>query len=178
LRGTVAEKTARGGTLAGALAELADALQPINGPGRGAAVWTLVGGVRLVRAAPGVPAALIEAATQRLRAGERRFDVVESAGAGGTVYVCDVGSEQVAYGLFVFDDGRDDLRTSIARLIAMAEATLGKGVGDMSRTEKQQVVRFLDDRGAFLIRRAVEDVADRLGVSRFTVYNYLDRDGG
>jgi predicted transcriptional regulator YheO len=44
----------------------------------------------------------------------------------------------------------------------------------MSRTEKQKLVRFLDDRGAFSLRKSVERVADILGVSRFTVYNYLD----
>jgi predicted transcriptional regulator YheO len=35
-------------------------------------------------------------------------------------------------------------------------------------------VRILDDRGAFTLRKAVEDVADSLRVSRFTVYNYLN----
>ena len=34
-------------------------------------------------------------------------------------------------------------------------------------------MRLLDERGAFRLRKAVEDVADALGVSRFTVYNYL-----
>ena len=41
--------------------------------------------------------------------------------------------------------------------------------------------RRLDERGAFLIKKSVEQVAERLGVSRFTIYNYLDqanRDGG
>ena len=44
---------------------------------------------------------------------------------------------------------------------------------DLSREGKQVAVRLLDDRGAFLLRRSVEDVADALGVSRITVYNYL-----
>src|SRR4029453_17754465 len=38
-------------------------------------------------------------------------------------------------------------------------------------------VRLLDDRGAFQLRKAVEEVADALGVSRFTVYNYLNAGG-
>jgi predicted transcriptional regulator YheO len=46
----------------------------------------------------------------------------------------------------------------------------------MSRREKQQVVRFLDERGVFLIRKAVESTAERLGVTRFTIYNYLERE--
>ena len=44
----------------------------------------------------------------------------------------------------------------------------------MTRAEKQQLVRYLDERGAFALRRSVESVAETLGVSRFTVYNYLD----
>jgi predicted transcriptional regulator YheO len=35
-------------------------------------------------------------------------------------------------------------------------------------------VKLLNDRGAFSLRRSVEDVADALGVSRITVYNYLN----
>ena len=35
-------------------------------------------------------------------------------------------------------------------------------------------VRLLDERGAFILRRAVEEVADAMGVSRITVYNYLN----
>ena len=35
-------------------------------------------------------------------------------------------------------------------------------------------VRLLEDRGAFLLRRSVDDVADALAVSRITVYNYLN----
>ncbi|NDD00117.1 transcriptional regulator, partial [bacterium] len=45
---------------------------------------------------------------------------------------------------------------------------------DLSRTAKQRAIRLLDERGAFTLRRAVEDVADSMGVSRITVYNYLN----
>jgi len=44
----------------------------------------------------------------------------------------------------------------------------------MSREEKVQFVRQLDQKGLFLIKGAVEEVAERLGVSRFTVYTYMD----
>jgi uncharacterized protein YqgV (UPF0045/DUF77 family) len=63
---------------------------------------------------------------------------------------------------------------ALAELITLAELQVGKALGEMSRAEKQQVVRFLDERGAFALRKSVETVADALGVSRFTVYNYLD----
>ncbi|HAZ33053.1 MAG TPA: transcriptional regulator, partial [Acidimicrobiaceae bacterium] len=45
---------------------------------------------------------------------------------------------------------------------------------NMSREDKQRAVRLLDERGAFTLRRAVEDLADAMGVSRITVYNYLN----
>jgi hypothetical protein len=59
-------------------------------------------------------------------------------------------------------------------LISLAEQSVGRSLADMNRLEKQRVVRFLDERGAFALRKSVERVADALGVSRFTVYNYLD----
>lgn len=43
----------------------------------------------------------------------------------------------------------------------------------MKKTHKIEVVRELDSRGFFTIREAVDLVAQRLKVSRFTVYNYL-----
>jgi predicted transcriptional regulator YheO len=35
-------------------------------------------------------------------------------------------------------------------------------------------VRLLHERGAFLLRKAADDVADTMGVSRITIYNYLN----
>ncbi len=66
------------------------------------------------------------------------------------------------------------LDEALDQLIAQGEAHIGRPLGEMSRTEKQILVRFLDDRGAFSLRKSVERVADILEVSRFTVYNYLD----
>jgi len=63
---------------------------------------------------------------------------------------------------------------AIEELITLAEAQIGRPISKMTRAEKQSVVRFLDDRGAFAVRKSVETVAEALGVSRFTVYNYLD----
>ena len=63
---------------------------------------------------------------------------------------------------------------ALTELIAHCEAEVGRSLADMSRAETRQVVRFLDQRGAFALRKSVETVADALGVSRFTVYNYLD----
>lgn len=62
----------------------------------------------------------------------------------------------------------------IDRLIARAELDLGHPLAELSREDKQRAVKLLDDLGAFTLRKGVEDVAAVLGVSRFTVYNYLN----
>ncbi len=66
------------------------------------------------------------------------------------------------------------LHGALDRLIESVEREMGSPLPGLSREEKQKAIRLLDDRGAFILRRAVEDVADAMGVSRITVYNYLN----
>ena len=66
------------------------------------------------------------------------------------------------------------LHGALDRLIEGVERDLGGRLPDFSREDKQRAIRLLDERGAFILRRAVEDVADAMGVSRITVYNYLN----
>ena len=66
------------------------------------------------------------------------------------------------------------LHGALDRLIDTVEREFGAALPSLSREEKQQAIRLLDERGAFTLRRAVEDVADAMGVSRITVYNYLN----
>jgi hypothetical protein len=66
------------------------------------------------------------------------------------------------------------LHGALDRLIESVERELGAPLPTLSREDKQRAIRLLDDRGAFTLRRAVEDVADAMGVSRITVYNYLN----
>lgn len=63
---------------------------------------------------------------------------------------------------------------TLDRMIATVESELGAPLIELSREDKQRAVKLLDERGAFQLRKAVEEVADALGVSRFTVYNYLN----
>lgn len=66
------------------------------------------------------------------------------------------------------------LHGALDRLIVSVEKELGSTLPALSRNDKQKAIRLLDQRGAFTLRRAVEDVADAMGVSRITVYNYLN----
>lgn len=67
-----------------------------------------------------------------------------------------------------------DLHGALDRLIESVEVEVGGRLRDLKREDKQRAVRLLDERGAFVLRRAVEDVADAMRVSRITVYNYLN----
>ncbi len=66
------------------------------------------------------------------------------------------------------------LQGAMTRLIEGVERELGGPLGTLSREDKQRAVRMLEERGAFLLRRSTEEVADAVGVSRITVYNYLN----
>jgi uncharacterized protein YqgV (UPF0045/DUF77 family) len=66
------------------------------------------------------------------------------------------------------------LHDALGDLFAEVEREVGTPVLDWDRTQKQAAVRQLSDRGAFLLRGSVDDVATLMGVSRITIYNYLN----
>lgn len=47
-------------------------------------------------------------------------------------------------------------------------------ISDMTRDDKKYAVKQLDEKGAFLIQGSVDRIAKVLGVSKQTIYNYLD----
>ncbi|MGY1581164.1 helix-turn-helix domain-containing protein [Streptomyces sp. MN13] len=68
------------------------------------------------------------------------------------------------------------LADSLDHILAAMERKRGMPLADLDRRAKQEIVRSLEARGAFAVRHGVETVAGALGVSRFTVYNYLNRE--
>lgn len=70
------------------------------------------------------------------------------------------------------------LAESLDHVLSAMERTAGRPLAELDRRAKQEVVRTLEARGAFAVRHGVETVAGALGVSRFTVYNYLNRAHG
>lgn len=63
---------------------------------------------------------------------------------------------------------------SLDRVIAIVEAELGAPLSTLSRTDKQRAIKRLDELGAFVLRRAVDDIAAAMEMSRITVYSYLN----
>ncbi|MBB4984395.1 bifunctional ADP-heptose synthase (sugar kinase/adenylyltransferase) [Streptomyces sp. SFB5A] len=68
------------------------------------------------------------------------------------------------------------LSESLDHILVAMERRHGMPLAELDRKAKQEVVRILEARGAFSVRHGVETVAGALGVSRFTVYNYLNRE--
>jgi uncharacterized protein YqgV (UPF0045/DUF77 family) len=71
-------------------------------------------------------------------------------------------------------DGVGSLKNALSDMVRAAERELGTDTGDWDRVQKQAAVRMLHERGAFLLRGAVDDIAEILGVSRITIYNYIN----
>ena len=69
---------------------------------------------------------------------------------------------------------------SLERLVATVEEQLGAPLAELDRASKQRAVLLLDERGAFRLRKSIEDIGEAMGVSRITIYNYLSalKNGG
>ena len=59
-------------------------------------------------------------------------------------------------------------------LIQEALHTVNKPVSLMDREDKRQFLRYLDEKGAFIISKSGDRVCDILQISKYTLYNYLD----
>lgn len=68
----------------------------------------------------------------------------------------------------------NDVNQLLDALLQKAREEVGKPVSYMSREEKVKVVRFLDQKGAFLITKAGNRICQFLDISKFTLYSYLD----
>ena len=66
-----------------------------------------------------------------------------------------------------------DIRDVLAGMIAATLTDMRKTPATMTRDEKMEVVARLEERGAFLVKRSAEQVAEALDLSRFTVFSYL-----
>ncbi|MEJ2857201.1 MULTISPECIES: aminotransferase class V-fold PLP-dependent enzyme [unclassified Saccharothrix] len=67
-----------------------------------------------------------------------------------------------------------DVDTLQRVLVDRAIRGVGVPVELMKKSHKSQVVKVLDEAGLFLIRDSVDHLAGVLGVTRYTIYNYLN----
>lgn len=65
------------------------------------------------------------------------------------------------------------LEELLDKLFKEATSRIGKPVSSMKKDDKKEVVRYLNSKQFFLVKGAIEEIAERLGVTRYTIYNYL-----
>ncbi|MDO5530781.1 transcriptional regulator [Sutterella sp.] len=63
----------------------------------------------------------------------------------------------------------------IDRIVADADAKENRGEAPRSREARLALIAFMEERGVFLVKGAIERAALRLGVSKVTVYSDLDQ---
>lgn len=69
-----------------------------------------------------------------------------------------------------------DITEVLEGMIEQVIQNIGVPVAMMQKEDKIFVVRELDMKGVFMIKGAVDKVAAVMGVSRYTIYNYLEED--
>ena len=68
----------------------------------------------------------------------------------------------------------NDVHDLLEHLTAEALAVIGKPVEAMNKEDKMEFLSILDKKGAFLITKSSEKMCEYLGISKFTLYKYLD----
>lgn len=66
----------------------------------------------------------------------------------------------------------------LEELIQQSVALVGKPAALMNKEDKIKALRFLNENGAFLVTRSGEKVAKYFGISKYTLYSYLDKSTG
>jgi predicted transcriptional regulator YheO len=68
----------------------------------------------------------------------------------------------------------NDVNQLLDALLQKAMEEVGKPVSYMTRDDKVGVVKYLDQKGAFLITKSGNRICQFLDISKFTLYSYLD----
>ena len=59
-------------------------------------------------------------------------------------------------------------------LIEQSVALVGKPVALMNKDDKVKAIRFLNQNGAFLVTKSSDKIAKYFGISKYTLYSYID----
>lgn len=63
----------------------------------------------------------------------------------------------------------------LQELIEQSVSLVGKPVALMNKDDKVRAIQFLNDHGAFLITKSGDKVAKYFGISKYTLYSYIDQ---
>ncbi|MBE7007854.1 MAG: transcriptional regulator [Ruminococcaceae bacterium] len=63
----------------------------------------------------------------------------------------------------------------VDELIAQSVALVGKPVALMNKEDKMRAIGFLSQSGAFLVTKSGDKIAKYFGISKYTLYSYIDK---
>jgi predicted transcriptional regulator YheO len=67
-----------------------------------------------------------------------------------------------------------DVNSLLDDLIKRAVKLIGRPVAYMTREDKIKAIHFLNEHGAFLITKSGDRISNYFGISKYTMYSYLD----
>jgi predicted transcriptional regulator YheO len=74
-----------------------------------------------------------------------------------------------------FDTIVTNVNDMLDGLIQEAHKVIGKPVSKMTKEDKVRAILYLDEKGALLIKKSSERIAKFFGISKYTLYNYLEK---
>ena len=66
-----------------------------------------------------------------------------------------------------------DVNKLLEDSIKDAQLMIGKSYASMDKSDKQRFIKYLDDRGIFLISKSTQRICELLDIAKCTLYNYL-----
>ena len=67
-----------------------------------------------------------------------------------------------------------DVNELLDYLLEQSEIIVGKQASDMTKEDKMKALKYLDEKGALLITKSGSKICKYFGISKFTLYNYLE----
>lgn len=71
-------------------------------------------------------------------------------------------------------DSISEDRSDLDAIFDACQAKLDKPMSQMRKGDRMALVALLKEKGIFHLQRSVPYVAERMGVSKYTIYNYLN----
>ena len=66
-----------------------------------------------------------------------------------------------------------DLEEVVTDSLTLVKSRIGKPLAYLSKSEKQDVIRELHDKGFFLLKGSVDRLAKEMGNTKYTIYSYI-----
>ena len=93
--------------------------------------------------------------------------------------------EEAVHGLIALDEPNlepekitHSVQELLEELIEQSARLVGKPVEMMNKEDKIKAIRFLNESGAFLITKSGQRVCNYFGISKYTLYSYIDESKG